>query len=815
MSPHTASSTPSPRRLWPALLAVPLAIAMVSQLPAHSTPPAETGPVAHASPGTDFDAERGGEPFYTEEQLATNGEAGWLNYRIPALTVTNDGDLLASYDGRPTAADSPGPNSILQRRSTDNGATWGPQTLIREGRTEEPIEGYSDPSYIVDRETGTIFNFHVFSMDVGFGNSQPGTDPEDRNVIHANVASSSDNGQTWTHRTITVDITDDEAWRSRFASAGQGIQLRYGTHAGRLIQQYTIINDDAGTFQAVSIYSDDHGETWQAGEPVGVGMDENKTVELSDGRVMLNSRDSSGSGYRKIAISTDGGHSYGEVSLDEQLPDPTNNASIVRAFPNAEQGSADAQVLLFSNAGSTSGRENGTVRMSCDDGQTWPVSRVFQPGGMAYSTLITQPDGTIGLLYEPDAGFGGIRYANFNLAWLGELCVGVSATDIAVDAGTSTDVEVTVANQTAEPVTDARVSLEVPEGWQTESTTVGTIDAGSGASAAIPVTVPADAIPGGYTMPITLETDQGSTSGSLTISVNPDEDALLTVIPTHTNPQEPGSYEVGDVLEFSFRIGNVSDDVVTVAPRGNLSGFDPDDGAPNCRWQNLPVGAEYTCTTGHHVLTEGDLDAGEFTVSSVWSVLQGNADGPLLGEHELNHPTVALVDPLVVDPVLALDAHELRAGEDLSISGSGFTSDGEVDIELHSDPVSLTNVTATADGRFEATVTIPEDTDAGDHTLVAIDVESGTDATIALTVLAADEGDIEDGDGGAGDREEGNGTDTDTDGTGDGGPGAEPGAEAGLPATGSSGLLVLMVSLGLVLTGAAMVWLRRRNAVSA
>ncbi|MFE7504693.1 exo-alpha-sialidase [Promicromonospora sp. NPDC057488] len=381
--------------------------------------PAATAVAHHAAPAPDFDAApaTGGAGSYTEQQLATNGIGGFPNYRIPALAVTNSGTVLASYDGRPTGADSPGPNSILQRRSTDDGATWGPQTVVAAGRTPAPVEGYSDPSYVVDRETGAVLSFHVKSYDRGFGNSQPGVDPTDRNVIHANVSTSTDDGVTWSHRTITADITADLGWRSRFAASGQGIQLKYGPHAGRLLQQYTITNA-SGAYQAVSVYSDDHGATWQAGTPVGTGMDENKTVELSDGRVMLNSRDSARSGYRKVAYSTDGGVTYGAVTVDSELPDPTNNASIVRAYPNAAQGSAQAKVLLFSNAGSTSSRSNGVIRISYDDGATWPTSRTFQPAGMAYSTLATLPDGNVGLLYEPEGGNGGIRFASFDLDWL-------------------------------------------------------------------------------------------------------------------------------------------------------------------------------------------------------------------------------------------------------------------------------------------------------------------------------------------------------------------------------------------------------------
>src|SRR5699024_2921128 len=135
----------------------------VQALTVSATPVSLLGQVGEAAP--DYDAEWGGEPFYAETKLATNGEGPYPYYRIPALTVTNGGDVLASFDGRPDGGDSPSPNSILQRRSADNGQTWGGITMIAEGHGGANKEGYSDPSYIVDRATGDIFNFHVYSMD--------------------------------------------------------------------------------------------------------------------------------------------------------------------------------------------------------------------------------------------------------------------------------------------------------------------------------------------------------------------------------------------------------------------------------------------------------------------------------------------------------------------------------------------------------------------------------------------------------------------------------------------------------------------------
>ena len=503
-------------RLVPALLA-PLVVAALATTAAAGAGAARAAGGAPVPPG--------GEPLYVEQDLAVNGQGGFPNYRIPALTVAPNGDVLAAYDGRPTGIDAPGPNSILQRRSTDGGHTWGEQTPVAPGRTTAPVKGYSDPSYVVDRETGTIFNFHVYSQKQGFIGSRPGTDPDDPNVLHANVSTSTDGGHTWSQRTITADITPDPGWRSRFAASGQGIQLRYGPHAGRLIQQYTIING-SGVFQAVSVFSDDHGATWRAGEAVGTGMDENKTVELSDGRVMLNSRDSARSGYRKVADSTDAGQTYGPFTIERAQPDPANNASIIRAFPDAPEGSARAKVLLFSNAADSSSRRNGTIRMSCDDGRTWPASKVFQPGSMSYSTLAALPDGTYGLLYEPGTG---IRYANFNLAWLGGLCAPLTASDVSADPGASVTVPVTADNQTGYAVSSPRLSAQVPAGWSQEGSMAALLP-GSSATGSVRIDVPADATPGRYRVPVVLEGHGGRSSTTVSVTVGLLDQSAMQVV---------------------------------------------------------------------------------------------------------------------------------------------------------------------------------------------------------------------------------------------------------------------------------------------
>ena len=59
--------------------------------------------------------------------------------------------------------------------------------------------------------------------------------------------------------------------------------------------------------------------------------------------------------------------------------------------------------------------ENLSIKLSRDDGKTWPVNKTLEPGPSAYSDLAVLPDGTVICLYE---GKEDIRVARFNLEWL-------------------------------------------------------------------------------------------------------------------------------------------------------------------------------------------------------------------------------------------------------------------------------------------------------------------------------------------------------------------------------------------------------------
>lgn len=367
------------------------------------------------------------------------------NIRIPAIAVASNGDILASYDLRPLdgawkGGDSPNENSIVQRRSKDGGKTWGPMTYIAKGKVAGDGErfGWSDPSYVVDHTTGEIFNFHVGSLDAGLPNNPSyhlvngKVDETYRRTMNFAVSSSKDNGYTWSSRLITNDVLGERAKdvTGCFATSGAGIQKMHEPFKGRLLQQ-AACKFKTGGFRAITIFSDDQGKTWQSGQfasatagaPAGQrwNFDENKIAELSDGRLILNSRVSEGYGVHKriVATSSDGGVSWADVHVDNNLPDSRNNAQIIRAFPSANNGTLRAKVLLFSNTEKPNNRVDGKVKMSYDDGKSWPIAKQIRNGGTGYTTMAVQPDGSIGLLMEPDT-WNKVGYVNFTLKTLAE-----------------------------------------------------------------------------------------------------------------------------------------------------------------------------------------------------------------------------------------------------------------------------------------------------------------------------------------------------------------------------------------------------------
>jgi sialidase-1 len=361
--------------------------------------------------------------------LARAGEGPMPAYRICALAHLGGDSLLAVFDGRDSWNDVPDPTGLHLRRSRDGGRSWEEIRPLRPADRRERIYS-TDPSIIVDDPTGTIHVLHTRAKDRGFWDAVPGTDDADRRVLSSAIASSHDDGDTWSFRSLTA-IAQPEPTHGAFATSGAGIRLRGGPHRGRLLQPYcawhplegtagVASSGDSGaastraaeTVRSFVLLSDDHGATWRRGEPTGSDMDETTIVELSDSRILLSSRDHSKGGHRRRSISRDGGETWEHLGLDESLVDPGNNAQLARRFPDAAPDDPRAREIWLSSTWHPSERRRGTLHLSRDDGETFEEVLVFAPGACEYSVVTPMPDGGVALLWEVDARE--IRFAHLS-----------------------------------------------------------------------------------------------------------------------------------------------------------------------------------------------------------------------------------------------------------------------------------------------------------------------------------------------------------------------------------------------------------------
>lgn len=316
-------------------------------------------------------------------------------YRIPALITAPNGDLIAAIDERvPSCGDLKWSNdiNIVMRRSKDNGKTWSNIKPI----VDYPLgKSASDPSMIIDKITGEIFLFYNY-MDLD----------KEKNIFYLHVTKSKDNGKTWSTPTdITSQITKKE-WHKdfKFITSGRGIQ----TKSGKLI--HTLVNLKSGMHL---FGSNNHGKSWYLIDTPIVPADESKIIELADGTWMVNSRVNTDK-FRYVHTSKNQGETWTSKPAKKMI-DARCNASILR-YSSTKNG-ASKNRILFSNANSTEGRKNLTIKISYDEGKTWSVGKTIYTGSSAYSSLTILKNGEIGVFFEKD-GYKKNVFTSFTLDWL-------------------------------------------------------------------------------------------------------------------------------------------------------------------------------------------------------------------------------------------------------------------------------------------------------------------------------------------------------------------------------------------------------------
>lgn len=334
------------------------------------------------------------KPVGTSKVVWRSGEDDIDTYRIPALVVAKNGDLLAFAEARHRSSSDTGDIDLVMKRSRDGGRTWSAaQTIWDDGP-----ETCGNPCPVVTTD-GTVLLLATHNL---------GSDHESRIIAGTSkgtrtvkILRSSDHGKTWSAPQDITASTKRPDWTWYATGPGAGIELQRGKHKGRIVIPCDHIEAETRHYYSHVIYSDDRGATWKlGGRTPQHQVNECEVVELDDGDLLLNMRNYDRSQRtRQQARSRDGGATFVGQRHVPELIEPICQASIRRLRDG---------VLIFSNPASRAGRERMTLRASFDQGKTWPWSLLLDSGPSAYSCLQPLPDGSVICLYEA-AGYREIR----------------------------------------------------------------------------------------------------------------------------------------------------------------------------------------------------------------------------------------------------------------------------------------------------------------------------------------------------------------------------------------------------------------------
>lgn len=343
-------------------------------------------------------------------------------YRIPTLSVTRRGELLAINDRRYCFSDIGfGRVDIVMKSSWDGGKTWGKDTVVLRGGGKGVQTGYGDPCVVVDRTSDKALIVCV-AGDIPYGRSTL-EHPQHIVRIEGDFDSKS---HTWKWGSIT-DMTSrfykellGDKVNGLFMSSGRIMQSRK-IKVDKYYRLYAALCTHKGNYV---VYSDDFGKEWTvlggADSSCVPKGDEAKCEELPDGSILISSRKSGGrwwniyhfenlftaKGYwdkpidsRTVpgGIKNTSGPCNGEVLMVSVL-DKESNKKVPLLLQSLPEGPGRHNVAIYYKKLATKADYNSSESLASQ----WEGPFIVSPRGSAYSTMDELPDGRIGFYFEEE-----------------------------------------------------------------------------------------------------------------------------------------------------------------------------------------------------------------------------------------------------------------------------------------------------------------------------------------------------------------------------------------------------------------------------
>ncbi len=365
-------------------------------------------------------AENNGNPqyaatiFLAESAVLLPMDKGSLYYRIPAITATADGKRLVTLtdDRIGHNADLPNHCYVVAQYSDDGGKTWSdPKRVAGEAATGGNY-GHGDAQIITNRYTGEIIGIMTSSHNgTGFFASTVDK-PQTWKVIK-----SADGGETWSvpvdhTATLYAKNSPNPTIKGGFSGSGAGMQKRDGTLISPFVARNT---SDANHYY--NIISKDGGDTWEIYGVSGTsGADEPKVLERNNGDLAISVRSG---GYNFHNVSTDDGQTWKlapQTRFDSGISGNACDGEYMVWCSTLDGNPWNIALQTGPNSGS---RQNVSIALSTDEGDTFGTPKTICPRGSAYSAATVMADGTLGVYYEENGLFGGytMRFVRFSLDW--------------------------------------------------------------------------------------------------------------------------------------------------------------------------------------------------------------------------------------------------------------------------------------------------------------------------------------------------------------------------------------------------------------
>lgn len=298
--------------------------------------------------------------------------------RIPGITVTNKGTLMAVCDLRAGFNDVPNKIKIGLKKSYNQGQSWtDTQVIMNLG--DSSTQGISDPCIVHNPKTGRTF---CFALNLVSGNIK---NPNTSWGFY--MTYSDDDGKNWSELRQLNNLIP-EGFRIIFQGPGNGCFYKSPSGAKNIIIPIQCWQGPDGIKSRSGImYSHDNGATWTVSTLVDRVTSE-CAVTVYKNTLYLSCKDESYKYGRFLYKSTNMGKTWTEVIQD------TYSTSTQGSLITIEGEDTTAVMVKCENNGLGAGtpRTDMTIKVS-EDGIIWKeVVQVRDANGQGYSSLAYDND---------------------------------------------------------------------------------------------------------------------------------------------------------------------------------------------------------------------------------------------------------------------------------------------------------------------------------------------------------------------------------------------------------------------------------------